>query len=97
MFREYIAEAIGSFIFFSIILTKNDPILIAVGLLIGILIASIASQAHLNPAVTTMAYMNGDMDGEKSIGYVASQLVGAIMAVQWARYMGEKSDLSQKL
>ncbi len=97
MFKEYIAEAIGSFIFFSIILTKNDPIFIAVGLLIGILIASIASQAHLNPAVTTMTYMNGDMTGERSVAYVASQLVGAIMAVQWARYMGVKDDLSQKL
>ena len=97
MFREYIAEAIGTFIFCSIILTKNEPIFIAVGLLIGIIIASIASQAHLNPAVTTMAYMNGNMDGERSIGYVTSQLVGAIMAVQWARYMGEKSDLNKLL
>jgi|LauGreDrversion4_2_1035121.scaffolds.fasta_scaffold582093_2 glycerol uptake facilitator-like aquaporin len=97
MFKEYIAEAIGSFVFFSIILTKNEPIFIAVGFLIGILIASIASQAHLNPAITTMAYMNGDMTGEVSVGYVASQLVGAIMAVQWVRLMGKKDVLDKPL
>ena len=87
MLNEYIAEAVGSFIFFTVILTKNEPIFIAVGFLIGILIASIASQAHLNPGTTVMAYMRGNMTGDKSIGYVAAQLVGAILAVQWARFM----------
>lgn len=90
MFRDYIAEAVGSFIFFSIILTQNDPIFIAVGFLIGILIASIASQAHLNPATTTMAYIKGDMNGETSIGYITAQLIGAVAAVQWAKFMSEK-------
>lgn len=97
MLNEYVAEALGSFIFFTIILTKNDPIFIAVGLLIGILIASIASQAHLNPAVTAMAYMKGDMNGDRSIGYVAAQLVGAILAVQWSRYMKATNDLNKPL
>lgn len=91
MFNEYVAEAVGSFIFFTIILTKEDATMIAVALLIGILIASVASQGHLNPAVTTMAYMNGKMDGEKSVGYIASQLVGAVAAVQWTRYAGSSA------
>jgi glycerol uptake facilitator-like aquaporin len=94
MLNEYVAEGVGSFIFFTIILTKNDPIFIAVGLLIGILIASIASQAHLNPAVTTMAYINGNMDSDKSLGYVGSQLVGAFLAVQWAKYMKTSNNSS---
>jgi len=88
MFNEYVAEAVGSFIFFTIILTKEDATMIAVALLIGILIASVASQSHLNPAVTTMAYMKGTMDGEKSVAYIASQLAGAVAAVQWAKYIG---------
>jgi glycerol uptake facilitator-like aquaporin len=87
MFNEYIAEAIGSFIFFTIILTREDATMIAVALLVGILIASVASKAHLNPAVTTMAYMESQMDGETSLKYIGSQLVGAILAVQWAKYM----------
>ena len=86
MFNEYLAEAVGSFIFFTIILTKEDATMIAVALLIGILVASIASQGHLNPAVTTMAYMNGRFTGEKSVAYIGSQLAGAIAAVQWVKY-----------
>ena len=88
MLNEYVAEAVGSFVFFTVILTKGDAVMISVALLIGILIASVASQGHLNPAVTAMVYARGDMDGEKSVGYVASQLVGAAAAVAWAKYVG---------
>jgi aquaporin Z len=85
MLTEYLAEALGSFVFFSIILTKADAVMIAVALLVGILLASVASQGHLNPAVTTMMYMNGKVDGETALSYVAAQLVGAVLAVQYAR------------
>lgn len=83
MLSTYIAEAVGSFVFFAVILTKGEPVMIAVGLLVGILIATIASQGHLNPCVTAMFYMEGKMSGDESIGYIASQLAGAIAAVQW--------------
>ena len=91
MLNEYVAEAVGSFVFFTIVLTKGDPVMIAVGLLIGILLASIASQGHLNPGITAMFYMNGKMSGDKAIGYVASQLVGAIAAVQWTKYLANSA------
>lgn len=83
MLGTYIAEAVGSFIFFTVILTRGDPVMIAVGLLVGILVATIASQGHLNPCVTAMFYMEGKMSGDESIAYIASQLAGAIAAVQW--------------
>jgi glycerol uptake facilitator-like aquaporin len=85
MLTEYLAEAVGSFVFFSIILTKSDAVMIAVALLVGILLASVASQGHLNPAVTAMMYMNGKVDGETGLSYVAAQLVGAVLAVQYSR------------
>lgn len=88
MLNEYVAEAVGSFVFFTVILTKGDAVMISVALLIGILIASVASQGHLNPAVTAMVYAKGEMTGEKSIAYVCSQLVGAAAAVAWAKYIG---------
>lgn len=91
MLNEYVAEAVGSFIFFTVILTKGDAIMISVALLIGILIATVASQGHLNPAVTAMVYARGGMDGEKSVAYIASQLVGAAAAVSWAKYIGGTS------
>jgi len=96
MLKIYIAEALGSFIFFSIVLTYKNPIYIAIGLLIGILIASIASQAsqpHLNPAVTTMVYLNGNISGEISIGFIGAQLFGAFAAVQFIKYMDHKDNV----
>lgn len=86
MLSTYIAEAVGSFVFFAIILTRGEPVMIAVGLLVGILIATIASQGHLNPCVTAMVYMEGKMSGDESIGYIAAQLAGAIAAVQWYNF-----------
>jgi glycerol uptake facilitator-like aquaporin len=82
----YLAEALGSFVFFSIVLSKPDPIMISVALLVGILISSIASQSHLNPAVTAMSYMQGSVNNTEAIGYILSQLAGAFVAVQWFRY-----------
>ena len=86
MLNTYIAEAVGSFIFFAVILTKGEPVMIAVGLLVGILVATIASQGHLNPCVTVMNYMEGKISGDDAIGYIGSQIAGAIVAVQWYKY-----------
>lgn len=96
MIETYIAEAVGSFIFFAVILTKGEPVMIAVGLLVGILIATIASQGHLNPAVTLMAYMEGKVSGDESIGYIGAQIVGAIVAVQWYNFYS-KSNINLKI
>lgn len=81
--QVYVNEALGSFVFFLMILATGDPIMIAVGLLIGILIASMSSQAHLNPAVTGMMYMKGDINQNDALWYIAAQLVGAFVALQW--------------
>ena len=86
MLNEYVAEALGSFIFFTIVLTKSDPVMIAVGLLIGILISSIASNSDLNPAISTMNYLNGKIDGDKAVCYISAQLFGAFLAIQWTKY-----------
>ena len=91
MLTTYIAEAVGSFIFFAVILTKGEPVMVAVGLLVGILVATIASQGHLNPCVTAMVYMEGKIDGDESIGYIAAQLAGAIAAVQWYNLYSKSS------
>lgn len=95
MIGTYIAEAVGSFIFFAVILTKGEHVMIAVGLLVGILVATIASQGHLNPAVTAMAYMEGKVTGDESIGYIGAQIVGAIAAVQWYNYYSKSTENSK--
>jgi glycerol uptake facilitator-like aquaporin len=85
MLNVYFAEALGSFVFFSIVLSKPEPIMISVALLVGILISSIASQSHLNPAITVMSLMEGKVNGSEAAGYILSQLAGAFIAVQWFR------------
>jgi glycerol uptake facilitator-like aquaporin len=96
MLNTYIAEAVGSFVFFTIILTKGEPVMIAVGLLVGILLATIASQGHLNPCVTAMTWMEGKMSGDVSMGYIAAQAVGAVAAVQWHKYYSSTTSVGNK-
>lgn len=91
MIGTYIAEAVGSFIFFAVILTKGEPVMIAVGMLVGILVATIASQGHLNPAITGIAYMEGKVSGDQALGYIGAQIFGAILAVQWFRYFNKST------
>jgi len=97
MLNVYLAEALGSFVFFSIVLSKPDPLMIAVALLVGILISSIASQSHLNPAVTVMSLMEGKVKTDEAAGYIMSQLVGAIVAVQWFRLYKSGKPTSEAL
>lgn len=92
MIGTYLAEAVGSFIFFAVILTKGEPVMIAVGFLVGILVATIASQGHLNPAITGIAYMEGKVSGDEAIGYISAQILGAVVAVMWFRYFSKSTD-----
>lgn len=81
--HSYISEALGTFVFFLIILSTGDPVMIAVGLLIGILLAQLASPAHLNPAVTSMMWMQGKIGNNEAALLVGAQLLGAVAAVYW--------------
>lgn len=87
----YLNEALGSFVFFLVILSTGDPIMIAVGLLIGIIIASMSSGAHLNPAVTGMMLMKGNINQQQAMWYVGAQLLGAFAALQWYNRTNVKS------
>lgn len=87
MSNIYLSEALGSFVFFLIILSTGNPIMIAVGLLIGILIAQASSQGHLNPAVTGMMLMTGKINQTEALWYCCAQLAGAIAAVYWWNYV----------
>ncbi len=95
MSKTYLSEMLGSFVFFIIILATGDPLMIAVGLLIGILVAQLASQAHLNPAVTAMMWSQGKVSNTEAVWYVGAQLLGAVLAVQWWNNMGKVNVLKK--
>ncbi len=88
--NAYLSEALGTFVFLLIILATGDPVMIAVGLLIGILIAQIASPAHLNPAVTGMMWMQGKVNNTDAVMFVGAQLLAAVLAVYWWNQMKNK-------
>jgi aquaporin Z len=89
MMMKYVAEFIGTFVFLSVILQATSPrapwpslapILIVVGLLAGIVITAGTSGGHLNPAVSTMMFLNKSLPAADFIPYVGAQLLGAVAA-----------------
>ena len=86
---KYVMEFLGTFLFLSVILqatAKNAvwpavaPVLIVVGLLAGITLTASTSGAHLNPAVSTMMYLNKSLPGADFLPYVGAQVLGAVAA-----------------
>ena len=97
--RAVIAEFMGSFIFFSIIviaIQKYDiikcpvPIAVSFGLLAGLLIAVPMSGGHLNPAVSIMSILYDPSNTSKYCLYILAQLLAAILVVFFVRgwYLG---------
>jgi aquaporin Z len=76
----YLAEFIGTFVFVAVILILKNPYLIVLTLLIVILLTSSISGGNINPAVSTAMYFNGTLNVVEYLGYVVSQLLGAIAA-----------------
>ena len=85
MLSTYLNEALGTFIFLLVIMFTGNRYLIAIALLIGIVVAQLGSQAHLNPAVTFMMLMDGKVNNTEAVYYIAAQLVGAAAAYYWAK------------
>lgn len=85
MLSSLVAECVGTFIFFSCILSWGEPIPIVVGLLAAIYIFGKISGGHFNPGVSFMMFLKGDINMPTFIGYVVAQLIGAILTLLWWR------------
>ena len=80
MCMPYIYEFLGTFVFVAVILILKNPYLIALTLLIVILLTSSISGGNINPAVSTAMYLNGTLSSTKYLGYIVSQILGAVLA-----------------
>lgn len=93
--RAYLAELLGTFLFFAIGLTSVQavsalgaaaPLLVVVPLAFGLgLLAAIfafghISGGHFNPAVTIGILVDGRISINDAVGYVVAQVIGAIGA-----------------
>jgi len=89
MMLKFVAEFLGTFVFVSVILyavSKSSsfgsmvPVVICAGLLLSIYMTAEYSGGHLNPAVSTVMYLNKSLDLTNYGGYVTAQLLGAAAA-----------------
>jgi len=86
--QALVVEIIGTFIFFSIILSavaesSYGPIAIAVGLLAAIYFGGKISGGHYNPAV----FFKGSLSLPTMIGYIIAQITGALLALLMNSYL----------
>ena len=97
MLDKYLAEFIGTFVFLSIIIISanvhnesGDALVwlkVGLGLATSLVLIGAVSGGHLNPAVSVMLYLNNQINVEQLIGYVIAQLIGAIIAYLYYRYV----------
>ena len=89
--KKYITEIIGTFFLVLIIGLTGNPIAIGLGLAVLVYMGAHISGAHYNPAVTLAMYINDQIDIKESGKYVASQLIGSLIAVFILTELGQDS------
>ena len=95
MLRALLAEFLGTFIFVSIILLVTTlypnnnfvPLIIGLALAVSIYFAISASLASFNPGVSIALYARGDLTGSATVMYIIAEIMGAVFAYMWWRYM----------
>jgi glycerol uptake facilitator-like aquaporin len=78
----FIAEFIGTFILATAaVLTKGEPLYIGFTAVAVVLMIGTLSGAHINPLVTVGAWATRKISGVRALGYVAAQILGAMLAL----------------
>jgi aquaporin Z len=78
---NYIVEFLGTFLFLSVVVATEQPLLIAMSLLLVILLGGSVSGGHFNPAISVMYWAKGVLTNIDLLGYVAAQLLGGVAAL----------------
>lgn len=89
MFPALIAEFVGSFVFFAVILATGMPIAIAAALLAVIYFGGHISGGNFNPAVSVMMMLRGDVTVATGMAYILVQLLAAGTAYLWFQKTGK--------
>lgn len=100
MIDKFIAEALGTFVFLSVIITSGHAtsrsadaltwLKIGLALSVSILLVAFVSGGHLNPAVSYMLFLNNDINFNTLIVYIIGQLVGATLAYFYYIFLKKK-------
>ena len=78
---NYLVEFLGTFLFLSVVVATEQPLLIAMSLLLVILLGGSVSGGHFNPAISVMYWAKGVLTNIDLLGYVAAQLLGGVAAL----------------
>ena len=81
MLFKLLAEFLGTFFFLSVILATGTAVPIAIALGAAIFFTARVSGGHLNPAVSTMMWVKGDILGTDLVGYISAQILGGLAAL----------------
>lgn len=84
---KLLAEFIGSFIFFFVILQHGKALEIAVALAAMIFAFAAVSGANFNPAVSFSLFLSGKLSSTDFISYVLVQLLAGALAVYAVRHL----------
>ena len=99
--KIFLAELVGTFFFLSVILITIDTtkkgyfkgdawLKIAFALGAAIALVGNVSGGQLNPAVSCMLYLNGELSLENLGVYVVAQLIGATLSVVFFKFFQEE-------
>jgi glycerol uptake facilitator-like aquaporin len=80
MYKQFVAEFIGTFILILAILATGEAIPIGIALALAVFLFGGVSGAHLNPAVTITKMTSKSMDINTGASYIVAQVLGGICA-----------------
>lgn len=76
-----LVEAIGTFIFVSVIVATGNPWAIGATLAVLIFLVGSISGGHFNPAVTVATLWNRAIATDNAIAYIVAQVAAGVAAV----------------
>lgn len=80
--NAYLVEFLGTMFFLYVILVTGNAAAIGAALAIAILVGGKVSGGNFNPAVTIMMATAGNLDREKVVPYIISQVAGGLVALE---------------
>ena len=80
--NKYVAEFLGALFFIYVILATGDAIAIGVALALAILMIGKISGGHLNPAVSIIMFLKGNLSMKDLVPYILAQVAGGVVALE---------------
>jgi glycerol uptake facilitator-like aquaporin len=93
-FLIYFVEAIGTFIFVSVILFvgADNPIAVGVALTAVIYFACKISKACFNPVVSMAVWLNDGMENKHFLFYILAEIIGGYLAYKMYTFANKHSE-----